>query len=1106
MPPKLLPFINLPLKTWLRKAGTHLLFAAIYFALARLGLLLATINQSSSPVWHATGFAFFCLFLFGRKFWPAIALGAFTANLATDTSLMTVLTITLGNTLEAILGSALMRATMGDKERFPQQSETIAILLASVFSTAVSASLGTGALLVFENLPKENFSSVWLTWWVGDALGGLVVTPTLIAFVQFWRLRTTPSLSPHPVLRTLSLLVCALIIGFVFFHPLGSPLIFLIFPALLIATLYLGTVGSRLFSLFICVLAIFLTVKNQGPFINSSLNDNLMNLQLFLASIAITIIMIDGFKKTSDLRTPSIVLVLGWLLSGGLFYSFYESESAHDRTHFKELASDLKSRIENRITAYEDVLLGGVGLYGASNNVNHEEWKSFLQTIQVTSRYPGINGIGVVWPVKTKDLNKFVSRIRAQGLKEFTVHSVPNSKSLPRSPNTEHFIITFIEPLETNRQALGLDLASEQARKNAALMARDMGRPAITAKINLVQDSLVRPGFLLFYPFYSKNTQNSSLVERRRHFSGWVYAPFIAEHFFKGLLNKSDRQIAFCAYDSKNKNSDSVIFCSDHASPESHFEMDSEIPWGQGHLTLALKRSPDFISSHDTTAAWVGLCGAIISLLLAALVYALENLNQKTKALAQKKAAQFEQSENRFNSIAQTAQDAIISTNSQGKIISWNRAAETMFGYSESFALGKPLTLITPQQSILLYASDDTFAKTHNSTEHFGRKDSITEMTGQHQSGMKFPIEISISKWESSHGVFFAAIIRDISERQKAIATLQEAKQKAEQEQFFSASITDLAPQKIYILDLASSKLTYINRDFAEEFETSLIKIQSEEANLIEKLVHPEDLSIYHNHFSQFKMMTDSEVSEFTIRLKRKNGDWRWHIHRERIFKRDDNGRIKQIIGIAQDITELKTAKEKLKAAHLELAQRAEMALRESQEKTLKTEQQLLTVMNHTPFILWAIDTEGRFTLLEGKGLESVGLKPGQLVGESAYEWSKNSPEILEYTRRALNGEAITAVVPYENTGRWYQTHYSPIKSSSGAISGVVGVSVDVTEKKESEILRERERQTRQSFIQLQRMIQETPVAMAMFDRQMKYIAYSKTWLTDYNILSNDLV
>ena len=121
---------------------------------------------------------------------------------------------------------------------------------------------------------------------------------------------------------------------------------------------------------------------------------------------------------------------------------------------------------------------------------------------------------------------------------------------------------------------------------------------------------------------------------------------------------------------------------------------------------------------------------------------------------------------------------------------------------------------------------------------------------------------------------------------------------------------------------------------------------------------------------------------------------------------------------------------------------KAEAALRQAEER-------LRTVVANVPIVLFALDRHGVFTLSEGKGLEAIGLEPNQLVGQSGFEIYEEVPEIRRDIGRALSGEAFTSVVEIE--GVTYENQYSPVWDDEDEVSGVIGVSTDITERKRAE-------------------------------------------------------
>ena len=112
--------------------------------------------------------------------WFAILLGAFAANYLTGGPLLATLIISIGNTFEAVVGATIIRWVQSHKNHLEYQTDVFAFILASILASLVSASMGAGGLYLTGLVPADMFNAVFLTWWVGDALGGLVVSPFLI--------------------------------------------------------------------------------------------------------------------------------------------------------------------------------------------------------------------------------------------------------------------------------------------------------------------------------------------------------------------------------------------------------------------------------------------------------------------------------------------------------------------------------------------------------------------------------------------------------------------------------------------------------------------------------------------------------------------------------------------------------------------------------------------------------------------------------------------------------------------------------------------------------------------------------------------------------------
>ena len=163
---------------WTRVDWTSLLRAVVvassYFVLAKGAFTLA----SPSPVWPPSGLALACFLLWGIRLWPAIAAGAFLANAATFGSLFTSSLISGGNTFEGLITASLLKRWTASTNTFETPLQVVRFAgLALAPGTMVSATVGVGSLALAGFAEPEKFFGIWLTWWLGDVGGQLLVTP-----------------------------------------------------------------------------------------------------------------------------------------------------------------------------------------------------------------------------------------------------------------------------------------------------------------------------------------------------------------------------------------------------------------------------------------------------------------------------------------------------------------------------------------------------------------------------------------------------------------------------------------------------------------------------------------------------------------------------------------------------------------------------------------------------------------------------------------------------------------------------------------------------------------------------------------------------------------
>ena len=265
-----------------------------YVLAAKLSLRFASVHPSSSPFWPPTGIAIASLLILGQRFWPSIFVGAFLANLTTAGTALTSLGIALGNTLEALLASYLVRRFANGRRAFENSWNILRFALyAGVLSTAVAATLGVTSLALGGFVQWHQYSIIWRTWWLGDATGALVFAPFLLLWSANPRLKWSErEVVEGACLFGLMLLTVSIVFGPLFHTQMkGDPWTFLCTPFLVWAAFRFGPRETATAICVLCVVEVAGTVHGYGPFVSESTNKSLLLLQAFVATKAVMILI-----------------------------------------------------------------------------------------------------------------------------------------------------------------------------------------------------------------------------------------------------------------------------------------------------------------------------------------------------------------------------------------------------------------------------------------------------------------------------------------------------------------------------------------------------------------------------------------------------------------------------------------------------------------------------------------------------------------------------------------------------------------------------------------------------------------------------------------------
>ena len=375
-----------------------------------------------------------------------------------------------------------------------------------------------------------------------------------------------------------------------------------------------------------------------------------------------------------------LILTFAW-------WKYSDNESINlARERFEFRASEICLSINNRVYAYTLALRGGLALLSSVDNISRSQWRDYVGTIDLQHNYPGIQGLGYSPSITSANKEQHIRTIRRQGYPEYTIR--PPGDRLVYTP------VIYLEPADArNQRAIGYDTSSDPVRQSAIERARDTGKPSITEKITLVQETTadVQVGFIMFMPFYASESPISTVEERRLAITGYVNAPFRMDDFMRGITEKAVSDLGLEVFDGIVITDHTLMYRNeDLASSQNsgwkplftsvrHIELFGH-PW-----TVRIQSMPAFESTIDQRIPqfilFAGLCLSLLLFLIALnRAIAMVRSNKITTALRE--------SEERYRSVVEYQTEVIFRIKPDGTIFFVNPGACRFFGKSEEQLIG----------------------------------------------------------------------------------------------------------------------------------------------------------------------------------------------------------------------------------------------------------------------------------------------------------------------------------------------------------------------------------------------------------------------------------
>lgn len=755
----------------------------------------------------------------------------------------------------------------------------------------------------------------------------------------------------------------------------------------------------------------------------------------------------------------AITLVVGLgasILGGWILERINEQQAQEAIAAATEEAAEL---VLTRLDLYQYGLRGARGavLTAGEHGISREVFGQYHQTRDLAAEFPGASALGFIRRVPVRDEREFLKYARADGKADFSIRQF--------SPHSgERYVVQYVEPAEGNQPAIGLDIASETARREAAQSSIQSGMARITGPITLLQ-STAKPqlSFLVLMPIFRGGVTPMTVAEREAAAFGWSYVVLRTEEVLRGLRIENEtvhlrlRDITVPGheklfYESTN---DSIS----HETLMTH-QVEREV---YGRLwQVELSAHPLFIQRlHQVSPKVVLLVGGLLTLLLATLAGVASVSRQRRRQIFAGQA--------RLAAIVESSADGIIGKTLDGIVTNWNKGAEHLFGYTAEEAVGQTLvSLVVPEEFV---------AEEAHILARIRAGESITgfETQRRRKDGRLIDISASISPINGEGGrvVGVSKTLRDISAKKVAEARILELNSNLEEQ--VAQRTSELRHLNLLLgtvlrsateVSIIATDLDGVIRVFNKGAE-QLLGYHADELlgqRTPESIHVPEEIAVrsvelseeYAQAIDGFRVFTHkpelegAETREWTY--IRKDGS-RFPVTLVVTSMRDDDGKLSGYLGIAVDITERKAAEREL-AASLQTTQ-------QQRSELMAIHDQLLMAAEVAELGVWswtladnALQWNDRMFEVYGQPLT---LRNNGLDYEHWY--SRVHPDdavaAAEKLSVAIEGDGVYdttfRVVRPDGQIRFIQAGAQVERSPNGAALRVTGINRDITSQRELE-------------------------------------------------------
>lgn len=584
--------------------------------------------------------------------------------------------------------------------------------------------------------------------------------------------------------------------------------------------------------------------------------------------------MLTRYRQATLLAVLVTIIMLG--LTSAYWYKGYQDTQERRLSVFNDSADRIESIIHQRLRRFEIALRGVKGLVEASEFLNKQEYRNYINALELDKNLLGFQGLAVAYYVPHDAKNRHFQEMRQRGFDHYVIQ--------PSGDRDLYIPLSLIEPYSgSNQLAIGYDLYSNTVIKPSLMQSRDTGLMVLSQKVTLIQDQGTNnPAAVMYMPIYDLRLPQTTTEERRKAIIGWVSGPFRIDHFIASLKQQLDQDIAIELFEDATTSTDSWLYGA--AIEHTNLRTQRTINVGGREWSLVLHALPSFdIRFAVNTQQQMIAGGVVLSFLLGFLFWLLGTGRARAELLANKMTQELSATKTDLECTLNAMPDILFELDLEGRYHHLHTSQHALLITPPNELLGKKISDVLTESAASICLS--ALHEANQTGLSLGKKIEISIGEQTHW------FELSVAKKDntSTDQPRFIMISRDITERQLADAQLR------------IAAVAFESQEGMVVTD-PNSKILRVNKAFTKITGYSADEAIGQHIKLLKSGQHDQ-----HFYASMWDRIHQQGFWSGEVWNKRKNGEI-YPQHLTITAVKNSNAVVTHYVATLTDITETKAA------------------------------------------------------------------------------------------------------------------------------------------------------------------------------------------------------